>query len=119
MGVVVPLFMCYFTYKLVIFMVFTHYNDYNENHLLFHHYLLDGCHSAIPFLPGLIQIFHGNLLLIIIHLSYQEAASSSYYINPCTIIWACEFVWSTLIFESRLNECNRQPSEGHPLCETN
>ena len=47
-----------------------------------------GCCSVVPFLPGLIQI----------HLSYQESALSSYYINPCTIIWVCEFVWSTLIF---------------------
>ena len=58
-----------FTDKLVVFRVFTHDVNYNENHLLFHHYLLDECCSAIPFLPGLIQISPSHFLLII-HLSW-------------------------------------------------
>ena len=87
-----------FTDKLVIFRFFTHYGNYNENHLLFHYYLLDWCSSAISFLLGLVQISPSHFLLII-HLSYQEPTSGSYYINQCTIIWACKSVWNTLIFK--------------------
>ena len=82
MSVIVTLFMCYFTDKLVISVslhtMVTTTKTSSISSIGTRWWF--GCHSAVPFLSGLIQI----------NLSYQEPASSSYYINPCTTIQACE-----------------------------
>ena len=97
MSVIVPL-LCVNLLITCDFSVFTHYGDYNENHLLLSVGIRwwFGCHSVFHFLPGLIQgsslLSKGQvapviashflyvhmhyfvlLLMFIIHLSYQES----------------------------------------------
>ena len=68
MSVLVPLVMCYFTDKFLIFRVITHYDNYNENRLLLAVGIRwwFGCHSVVPFLPGIIQ---GSSLLSKVHVA--------------------------------------------------